>query len=83
MYTRVHTTGKSVIDYVLVPLRLRKYGLISYFAVGESMPESDHRPLHYTVSVPYAQNMSMQRKTQCSMVERSYFKWKEGNKDTL
>ena len=41
--TRVATTGKSVVDYILVDSEMAK--LVSFFKVGHSYPESDHRPL--------------------------------------
>ena len=51
MYTFVHTVGKSVVDYVLVPLEHIIRLLIDRFKVGHQMVESDHRPLEITLNL--------------------------------
>jgi exonuclease III len=46
-YTRVGTTGKSVIDYCLVDSKAAT--MVTNFPVKSSIPESDHRPLLVTL----------------------------------
>ena len=51
-FTRDSTTGKSVVDYVLSSPRV--FSLISEFVIHKSLPESDHKPISFTIfTAPY------------------------------
>ena len=47
-FTRIDTTGCSVVDYVLCTER--SYAFLSNFKVGQKVPESDHLPLLMEIS---------------------------------
>ena len=48
-YTRIDTTGSSVIDYVLCTTKLHQR--ITEFQVGNKMPESDHNPVTFSIKL--------------------------------
>ena len=68
-YTRIGTTGASVIDYMLAtPLTFKS---IEKFHIGDKLPESDHMPL--LVSIP-----SVSKK--CSTSNYSKHMWERQSK---
>ena len=73
-HTRVHTTGNSVVDYVVVPAE--QFTNIKSFTVGERMPEPDHRPLIYTIELP---KIKMSIGNHCNE-KRTYYKWDKNHK---
>ena len=48
-FTRVDTTGKSVVDYAIASPTLAKS--IQSFSVHSKLPESDHRPILFSIGV--------------------------------
>ena len=48
-YTRVDTTGCSVIDHVLCTTKVQQR--ITEFQVGNKMPESDHNPVTFSIKL--------------------------------
>ena len=47
-FTRVGTTGKSVVDYLIV--NRESYNLISHFSVSDNLLVSDHRAICFNIS---------------------------------
>ena len=58
MITRIHTTVKSVVDYVLSPVE--HFNFISKLKIGQQWIYSDHRPLD--VQIKY-KNIQLQNPT--------------------
>ena len=79
MYTRVHTTGKSVVDYILVPVE--KNDILKSFSVEDGMPESDHRPLKFAFVSKHIKDEVI--RVEHKRKEHRYFKWDENNKDNF
>lgn len=81
MYTRVHTTGKSTVDYVVIGVE--HADTIQGFSVCENMPESDHRPLHFTLKnmLPLSSQQSVHEDQHYNIEERVYYQWDESKAD--
>ena len=79
IYTRVGTTGCSVVDYAIVDSNVAHY--IASFQVDKSVPESDHRPLVLGFS-PSSENVNLDKMISKENTGRSIynFKW---SKETL
>ena len=48
-FTRVDTTGCSVVDYLLCSLKFKSY--LVNFKIGDKVPESDHLPIEFDLSI--------------------------------
>ena len=46
-YTRMETTGNSVVDYVITTTNA--YSLIDNFKIHSKLPDSDHRPIEFSL----------------------------------
>ena len=55
-YSRIDTTGCSLVDYVLVSPNV--FRLITNFEIGDKFPESDHLPLKIGISIVKKPNQS-------------------------
>ena len=51
-YTRVDTTGNSVVDYLITPIS--NINVVNSFKVGEKFPESEHLPLIFSVLMSFS-----------------------------
>lgn len=86
MYTRVHTTGKCVVDYVVVPVENRT--IVEGFKVENQMTESDHRPLRFNLNCNLKLPVTTHEESDAARnvviyhenrEQRSFFKWSETN----
>lgn len=48
-YTRIDTTGNSLVDYVIGSLNM--FRVIADFSIGGKLPESDHLPLEFSLHI--------------------------------
>ena len=72
-FTRIDTTGNSVVDYGIISPTL--VDLMSEFSVSHKIPESDHLPLSVSISCRLSSNEPYPKTTENNWVPYDKYTW--------